>query len=141
MDHLNWKPPVYIFCLYTNYNHLMQIKNWACCGTGMLSSRLCWGHPNNLFLWCHHTTVWCALLNSYVHDRHFLSLIFLCETVKVKLSPYGTFEPQHVEAHRISRHSAHDGGKVVSPVHRPPLLPKKYSLYSFLLGAESTAGP
>jgi hypothetical protein len=32
-------------------------------------------------------------------------------------------------------------GKVVSPTHRPPLLPRKYSWYSFLLEAESTPRP
>ena len=30
------------------------------------------------------------------------------------------------------------GGKVVSPTHRPPLHPRNYSWYSFLLEAEST---
>ena len=35
---------------------------------------------------------------------------------------------------QISRQSAHRSGKVVSPTHRPPLLPRKYSWYSFLLG-------
>jgi hypothetical protein len=42
---------------------------------------------------------------------------------------------------QISRQSAHEGGKVVSSTHRPPLLPRKYSWYSFLLEAESTTGP
>jgi len=37
--------------------------------------------------------------------------------------------------------TAHEGGKVVSPTHRPPLPPKKYSWYSFLLEAEPTPGP
>jgi hypothetical protein len=41
----------------------------------------------------------------------------------------------------ISRQSVHEGGKVVSPRHQPPLLPRKYSWYSFLLQAESTPGP
>jgi hypothetical protein len=40
--------------------------------------------------------------------------------------------------YRIYRQSAHEGGKVVSPTHRPPLPPRKYSWYSFLLEAEST---
>ena len=42
-----------------------------------------------------------------------------------------------------ARHSAHEGGKFISPKHRPPLPPpcRRYSLYSFLLGAESTPGP
>jgi hypothetical protein len=42
---------------------------------------------------------------------------------------------------QISRQSAHEGGKVVSPTHRPPSPPRKYSWYSFLLEAESTPGP
>jgi hypothetical protein len=42
---------------------------------------------------------------------------------------------------KISRQSAHEGGKVVIPTHRPPLLPRKYSWCSFLLQAESTPGP
>jgi len=33
---------------------------------------------------------------------------------------------------------AEGGGKVVSLKHRPPLSPRKYSWYSFLLEAEST---
>jgi len=42
---------------------------------------------------------------------------------------------------QISRQSAHECGKVVSPTHQPPLPPRKYSWYSFLLEAESTPGP
>jgi len=34
---------------------------------------------------------------------------------------------------QISRQSAHEGGKFVSPTHRPPLPCRKYSWYSFLL--------
>jgi hypothetical protein len=37
--------------------------------------------------------------------------------------------------------SAHEGGKVVSPTHRPPLPPRRHSWYSFLLEAESIPGP
>jgi len=37
--------------------------------------------------------------------------------------------------------TAQDGGKIVSLTHRPPLLPSKYTWYSFLLEAESTPGP
>jgi hypothetical protein len=35
---------------------------------------------------------------------------------------------QEVEAHRISIHSAHEVGKVVSPTHRPPFFPQEISL-------------
>jgi hypothetical protein len=41
---------------------------------------------------------------------------------------------------QIPRQSAHEGGKVVSPRHRPALPPRKYSWYSFLLESESTPG-
>ena len=43
--------------------------------------------------------------------------------------------------YQISRQSAHEGGKVVSPKDRPPWLPRKYSWYSFLLEAKLTSGP
>jgi hypothetical protein len=36
---------------------------------------------------------------------------------------------------QISRQSAPEDGKVVSPTHRPPLPSRKYSCYSFLLEA------
>jgi len=42
---------------------------------------------------------------------------------------------------QISRQSAHEGDKVVSPTHRPPLPATKYTRYSFLLEAELTPGP
>jgi hypothetical protein len=42
---------------------------------------------------------------------------------------------------QIVRHSAHEGGRVVSRRHRPLLTPRKYSWYSFLLEATSTPGP
>jgi hypothetical protein len=37
----------------------------------------------------------------------------------------------------ILRQSTHEGDRAVSPTHRPPLPPRKYSWYSFLLEAES----
>jgi hypothetical protein len=45
------------------------------------------------------------------------------------------------DAPRFPYHSAHEGGKVVSIKHRPPLPPRRYRWYSFLLAAESTTGP
>jgi len=42
---------------------------------------------------------------------------------------------------QISRESAHEGGKVVSPTQRQPSPSRKYSWYSFLLETESTPGP
>jgi hypothetical protein len=45
------------------------------------------------------------------------------------------------EGSRSLRKSAQESGKVVSPMHRPPLLTRKYFWYSFLLEAKSTPGP
>jgi hypothetical protein len=49
-------------------------------------------------------------------------------------------ELQELEAPRISRQSAHEGGKVVSPIHQPPLPSRRYRWYSCLLEAEWTSG-
>jgi hypothetical protein len=47
---------------------------------------------------------------------------------------------QAVKASRIYTEPTHEGGKVVSRTHRPPLPPRKYSWYPFLLEADSTPG-
>jgi len=41
---------------------------------------------------------------------------------------------QIIEPPRISTQPAHKRGKVVSPTHRPPLFPRKYSWYSCVRG-------
>jgi hypothetical protein len=56
--------------------------------------------------------------------------------VKVKQSHHRLGQGQSVPGgwrSQISRKPAHEGGRVVSPTHRPPLPPRKYGWYSFLL--------
>ena len=51
-----------------------------------------------------------------------------------------SLELQELEAPRILRQSAHEGGKVVSPMQQPPLPSRRYPWYSCLLEAEWTSG-
>ena len=79
----------------------------------------------------------------YGYTADFVTMI--CAYCKLYISHYRSgqaLRAPEVENPRISRQQKHEGGKVVSPTHRPPLPPRRYSrIYAFLLEAESTTEP
>jgi hypothetical protein len=63
-----------------------------------------------------------------VGGGHYMSKAALCLPCRTEITlshymPDRPFGLQEAEAQRICRQSAHEGGKVVSPTHRPPLPP------------------
>ena len=75
--------------------------------------------------------------------RPFMFLHFTT-VIQVKASPLQAWAgPEGYSRLRLPDFvtTAHEGGKVISPKHRPPLPPTKYPRYSFLLEAESNPGP
>jgi hypothetical protein len=63
---------------------------------------------------------------------------------KLKLSHYRPRQALRIPGvwdSQSLRQLAHEGGKFVSPTHKPHLAPRKYSWYSVLLEADSIPGP
>jgi hypothetical protein len=78
----------------------------------------------------------------WLEETQLYELCWLNIILKIKQSYYRLWQalmfPGWVS--QISWQTAHEGGKVTSPTHQPPLSPRKYSWYSFLLEVESTPG-
>jgi hypothetical protein len=76
-------------------------------------------------------------------DRYVFTFSVDCKELKVRQSHYRPWQTLSVPGDwgsQISRLSAHEGGKVVSLTHRPPLPPEIFLVLSSV-EAESTPGP
>jgi hypothetical protein len=80
-------------------------------------------------------------------DRHDKLIVafrsFSNAPIQAKLSLYRLGQAPRVSGgwgSQTFRRSAHEGGNIASPTHRPPVLPRIYPWYSFLQGDESIPG-
>ena len=97
-------------------------KPWQVCSVVFGVNGLLIFHTANLLFFClllYIRTLILGLVSFVLHKYYVHQHVCKKQAVRV---PGGWYS-------QISRQSAHEGGKVVSPTHRPPLFPMKYSWY------------
>jgi len=110
IQRLQWLPYHQNSGVWT-YNSVVSLKLWMLMDSGMNTSQRCavkHGEDSNWF------SRW--RLNE-------CKMLCVSSSKSIPTVAGQTLKGQEVEAARISRHSAHKGDKVVSPMHRPPLHP------------------
>ena len=110
--------------IFRKFPHLKVLTEWE--GI-IISFRKLQVQLSDLIDWIH----WLVYCSSFI-------VLYRQIKVKVKQVHYRPGQAVRVPGgwgSQISWHSAHEGGKLDSPTHRPPLPPRKYFWYSFRLEA------
>ena len=118
-----------LMAVLLNIQVFWEVTPWW---TLVLSSCLGWSSPAMLWVLRRIKPTNELLLKLYLYKKYILFICcFILRTVKGAAIPYRsgqTLRFPGVCGSQISRQSAHEGGKVVSPTHRPPLCPQEIFL-------------
>jgi len=91
--------------------------------------------------WNYTLSVWFCLRANERIWRKFGRCVYILQQSAVPLQAWTSPEGSRKLRFPDFVKTAQDGGKIFSLTQRPPLPPRKYSWYSFLLDAESTPKP